>query len=86
MNEMTSSDRAALQAQVLEEARKVLKCETVEPADHFLDLGGDSLTAPILARRIQAQCGARPALEEIFTMSFGELADLLCRERNTARG
>ncbi|MBV8472848.1 MAG: hypothetical protein JO107_07160, partial [Hyphomicrobiales bacterium] len=66
---------------LFEEARKLLKCERVGAGDHFMDLGGDSLLAPILANRIEAKFGVRPELEEIFTRSFGELADIVSGAR-----
>ena len=77
MDSMAATDPSAVQDRILELACAVLKCESVGPQDHFLDLGGDSLVAPILAGRIEAEFGTRPEMEDIFTRSFGELAELV---------
>ncbi|TPM36096.1 acyl carrier protein [Mesorhizobium sp. B2-3-4] len=77
MDNMTDVSSAAVQDWILEQARKILKSEDVGPQDYFLDLGGDSLMAPLLANRIEAEYGVRPELEDIFTRPFGELADLV---------
>lgn len=80
MDSMASVDRTAVESLILEEARKILKCDAVGRQDHFLDLGGDSLMAPMLAGRIEAALGFRPELEDIFTRPFGELAELVVAE------
>lgn len=75
MNISPNINTGQVRSEILEQAGTLLKCETVDAGDHFLDIGGDSLVAPVLARRIEARFGVRPQLEDIFTMSFGELAD-----------
>jgi acyl carrier protein len=80
MDGMVSVDRTAVESLILEQARKILKCDAVGPQDHFLDLGGDSLMAPVLAGRIEAAFGFRPELEDIFTRPFSELAELVVAE------
>jgi hypothetical protein len=77
MNEITRLDQAALQEGILDQARTILKFESIGPQTYFLEVGGDSLMAPIFANRIEAEFGVRPQLEDIFTRSFGELAQLL---------
>ncbi|MEO9614023.1 MAG: acyl carrier protein [Nitratireductor sp.] len=77
MNQTTRVDQAVLQERILEQARAILKCEDIGPQTYFLEVGGDSLVAPILANKIEAEFGVRPQLEDIFTRSFGELAELL---------
>ncbi|MGO4840401.1 acyl carrier protein, partial [Rhizobiaceae sp. 2RAB30] len=49
---MIDADRQAVEGLVLEHASRILKCDA-RPQDHFLDLGGDSLMAPVLAGRIE---------------------------------
>jgi acyl carrier protein len=78
MDSIADVTPATVQDWILEQAGKILKSESLGPQDHFLDLGGDSLTAPVLAGRIEAEFGFRPELEDIFTRPFGELAELVC--------
>ncbi|MBN9549739.1 MAG: acyl carrier protein [Alphaproteobacteria bacterium] len=80
MDVMMNADRVAVESLILGQASKILKCDAVGPQDHFLDLGGDSLTAPVFAGRIEAAFGFRPELEDIFTRPFGELAELVVTE------
>lgn len=80
MDVMVNADRTAVESLILEQASKILKCDGAGPRDHFLDLGGDSLMAPMLAGRIEAAFGFRPELEDIFTRPFGELAELVAAE------
>ena len=77
MPDFATTDRTKVLEWLLEQIRAVLKCETAEPQDHFVDLGGDSLTAPVLANRIYAEFGFRPALEDIFTRPLGDLSDVV---------
>ncbi|WP_197435162.1 acyl carrier protein [Nitratireductor arenosus] len=77
MNQTMRVDQVVLQERILEQARTILKCEDIGPQTYFLEVGGDSLVAPVLANRIEAEFGVRPQLEDIFTRSFGELAELL---------
>jgi yersiniabactin nonribosomal peptide synthetase len=82
MDSMARADLATVQERILEQARKILKSDSIGLMDHFLDLGGDSLMAPVLAGRIEAEFGFRPELEDIFTRPFGELAELVSAELN----
>ena len=77
MDSTAATDPDAVKEWILELARIILKCESVGSQDHFLDLGGDSLVAPVLAGRIETEFGTRPEMEDIFTRSFGELAELV---------
>jgi acyl carrier protein len=63
----------ALAAELVENWKELLDCEDVGPGDYFLDLGGDSLLATILANRVEDAFGFRPCLEQIFELSFAEL-------------
>lgn len=85
MGVMDNADRTTVENLILEQVSKILKCGTVGPQDHFLDLGGDSLAAPVLAGRIEAAFGFRPELEDIFTQPFGELAQLVVAEISLVR-
>ncbi|WP_372424313.1 acyl carrier protein [Salinarimonas chemoclinalis] len=73
----TAASAGTVRATILDEVRALLKCEEAGPEDHFMDLGGDSLTAPILAGRIEAAFGTRPELEEVLGRSLGDLADIV---------
>ena len=83
MDQLVQPDATAIQARILEHVRQMLKCETVNPEDYYLDLGGDSLLAPILARRIEAEFGFRPELEDVFSRCFADLAALVAHARET---
>lgn len=68
-----SSGSGALASELAENWKELLDCESVGPGDYFLDLGGDSLLATILANRVEDSFGFRPCLEQIFELSFSEL-------------
>lgn len=75
MNPTYPDQTGTVQDWICAQAGQLLKCDNVGAGDYFLDLGGDSLLAPVLANRIEARFGMRPALEDIFSLSMGELAD-----------
>lgn len=47
--------------------RELLGIDAVQPTDHFIQLGGDSMRATMLANRIEDELGIRPAVVELFT-------------------
>jgi acyl carrier protein len=53
---------------------EVLDVDSVEPDDHLLELGGNSLVATMVANRIELAWGFRPSMEELLTASMRELA------------
>jgi acyl carrier protein len=55
------------------------------PADAlFLELGGNSLLATMLANRLEEDHGFRPCIEDILVSSISELADLCAESRHCA--
>ncbi|MEO1987349.1 MAG: phosphopantetheine-binding protein [Martelella sp.] len=84
MSEPTVIDEAGLQARIRDIAGVLLRAETPAAEDHFLALGGDSLLATVFARKVEVECGLRPSLEEIFTLSFAEMAEALVGRQDGA--
>ena len=56
--------------------RELLEVDAVKADDVFLELGGNSLTAGMVANQLQEAVGYRPTMAEIFR---GTLADLAAR-------
>ncbi|HMG23334.1 MAG TPA: phosphopantetheine-binding protein [Kofleriaceae bacterium] len=69
--------------------RELLGIDAVQPTDHFIELGGDSVRATMLANRIEDDLGVRPRIVELFA-TLAEVArhceELLAAERELARG
>ncbi|MGV0876287.1 phosphopantetheine-binding protein [Martelella sp. FLE1502] len=84
MSGHTVIDEAGLQARLCDIAGVLLRADTPAAEDHFLALGGDSLLATVFARKVEGECGLRPSLEEIFTLSFAEMAVALAGRQNRA--
>ena len=61
---------------------EVLDIDSVEPDDHLLELGGNSLVATMVANRIELAWGFRPSMEELLMCSLRELA-ASCEERRS---
>ena len=58
----------------------VLQIESVGPHEHFLDLGGNSISAFQLLSKVHERCGIELSLREFFTcLTIAELADELKR-------
>ncbi len=55
---------------------ELLDAESVNPDDHLLELGGNSLIATMLANRIEAAWGFRPTMDQLLNSSFQEMSDL----------
>jgi Phosphopantetheine attachment site len=60
---------------------ELLDLDSAEPGGRLLELGGNSLTATMLANRIELAFGFRPALETLLNDTFGELSELCARMR-----
>lgn len=52
----------------------VLEIERADPRDNFIELGGNSLLAVILANRIEEDFGTRLEIEDIFAFELHYLA------------
>ena len=61
---------------------ELLDVESVNPDDHLLELGGNSLIATMLANRIESAWGFRPTMDQMLNSSFQELSDL-CEKSGT---
>lgn len=79
MSEITTgTDTAQVLTQFWQE---LLDVDTVEPGDHLLERGGNSLVATMLANRIELTWGFRPTMTELMTTSFSELSALCEKSR-----
>ena len=56
--------------------RELLDVEQVPGDALFLELGGNSLLATMLANRLEEDHGIRPCIEDILVSSVAELAEL----------
>ena len=52
--------------------RELLGVELVKPTDDFIQLGGNSMLATMLANRIEDELGVRPEIVDLFVM-LGQL-------------
>jgi acyl carrier protein len=48
--------------------------DAVSPDAHFMDLGGNSLVAIMLASRLEETFGVRPSMDELFSSTVRRLA------------
>ncbi|RKH40143.1 phosphopantetheine-binding protein [Corallococcus sicarius] len=62
--------------------RELLGVEVVHPEDHFLELGGNSLMATVLANRIEKELGVELSMVDLFT-TLRDVASL-CEELREA--
>ena len=60
---------------------EVLDVDAVAPHASLLDLGGDSLTATMIANRIELAWSFRPSMEQLLTLPFDQVAELCDRRR-----
>jgi acyl carrier protein len=60
MTERTLQDRIAAHW------RDLLEVDRVQPGDHFIELGGNSMLATMLANRIEQELGVRPTVTDLF--------------------
>jgi acyl carrier protein len=63
---------------------ELLELDAIAPADQFVDVGGNSLIATMLANRIEERFGVRPTVADILNRSLVELAEW-CDEAVLAR-
>jgi len=55
-----------VEATIARHWRELLGVDAVAPTDHFIQLGGDSIRATLLANRIEDELGVRPGVVELF--------------------
>ena len=56
-----------LEATIARHWRALLGVDAVAPTDHFIQLGGDSVRATMLANRLEDELGVRPGVVQLFT-------------------
>lgn len=61
-----SLSRSEIEEQLSAYWCELLGIEAVKRNDHFLEIGGNSMMATILANRIEDEMGVRPSMEELF--------------------
>jgi hypothetical protein len=66
--------------------REVLDSDAVGPGDRFIELGGNSLRAMMLANRMEEEFGVRPTLSAIFQNTLFELATWCQGELSSREG
>ena len=57
----------SVEATIARHWRELLGVDAVAPADHFIQLGGDSVRATMLANRLEDELGVRPSVVQLFT-------------------
>lgn len=67
---------AAYLAAICDYCRDLLDVAEVPVDALFLELGGNSLLATMLANRLEEDYGYRPCIEDILVSSIAELAEL----------
>jgi acyl carrier protein len=63
----TRDPARSVEATIARHWRELLGIDAVAPTDHFIQLGGDSVRATMLANRIEDELGVRPGVVELFT-------------------
>ncbi len=72
---MTLDQTSETQAALAEMWRELFELnDTLSGDESFVDLGGNSLLATLLANRIEEQFRVRPTMVEILSKTLGELA------------
>ncbi len=56
----------ALEHRIAAHWRELLGIELVRPGDHFIELGGNSMLATMLANRLEQELGVRPTVTDLF--------------------
>jgi len=64
----------AAAAAIYSAVAEVLEIESVRPEDNFIELGGNSLLATILANMMEDEFGTRPEIMDIFSLELAEFA------------
>ena len=57
----------SVEATIARHWRALLGVDAVAPTDHFIQLGGDSVRATMLANRLEDELGVRPSVVQLFT-------------------
>ena len=66
-NQPSPDPAPSVEATIARHWRELLGVDAVAPTDHFIQLGGDSVRATMLANRIEDELGVRPSVVELFT-------------------
>jgi len=82
---MTPSPEAA-SAALYTSVAEVLQIDSARPQDNFIELGGNSLLAVILANRMEEEFGTRLDLMDIFSLELGQLATRFHEALSQANG
>ena len=72
-------------AVITEHCRDLLDVDEVAPEALFLELGGNSLLATMLANRLEEDLGIRPCIDEVLVSTIGELAELCITGQHCAQ-
>nr|WP_217440496.1 MULTISPECIES: phosphopantetheine-binding protein [unclassified Myxococcus] len=64
--------------------RELLGAEVVKPEDHFLEIGGNSLMATMLANRIEEELGIQLSMVDLFNTL--EHVAAVCEEQLREQG
>ncbi|MBN1204912.1 MAG: hypothetical protein JXB05_08305 [Myxococcaceae bacterium] len=64
--------------------RELLGIEVIKQGDHFLELGGNSMLATLLANRLEDELGIHPTIADVFN-TLEQLA-VLCEEMVEEQG
>ena len=68
---LDNGSHTSIEAQLALYWCELLGVEAVKRDDHFLYLGGNSMTATILANRIEDELGVRLSMDDLFTTLQG---------------
>lgn len=82
MNHSSEAAAAAIYTGVAE----VLQIDSPGPQDNFIELGGNSLLAVILANRMEEEFGTRLDLMDIFSLELGQLVTRFHEALSQANG
>jgi hypothetical protein len=80
-----ATDVGATQTILAEMWVELLEVDAVQPSDHLLELGGNSLIATMIANRIEVAWGFRPTMATMMSASLAELAEA-CERRGVGTG
>lgn len=84
MSDSARPPSTPLQQKLASYWRELLDVPSVSLEDHFIEMGGNSLLATMLANHIQAELGVRPGLADLFN-TLEQLA-ATCEELLRAEG
>ncbi|NTX05004.1 hypothetical protein HUA74_12735 [Myxococcus sp. CA051A] len=80
----TESSTTPLVRQLAGYWRELLGAEVVKPEDHFLEIGGNSLMATMLANRIEEELGIQLSMVDLFNTL--EHVAAVCEEQLREQG